>query len=87
VAIRNATRPVFHKGNSLKKKKEPKKKKKTACGKCRSYGNPHHKGAPTAIFFLMRIPTAAWKSLATLSFSTFTTGSANSNQYGPKFHS
>jgi hypothetical protein len=24
--IRNATRPVFHKGNSLQKKKEPKKK-------------------------------------------------------------
>jgi hypothetical protein len=49
VAIRNATRPVFHKGNSFKKKKEPKKKKKTACGKCRSYGNPHNRGAPTAI--------------------------------------
>jgi hypothetical protein len=45
--IRSATRPVFHKGNSLQKKKEPKKKK--ACGKCRSYGNPQLNRLPSAI--------------------------------------
>ena len=70
--IRNAMRPVSHKGNSSKKEKEPKKKKKTACGKCRSYGNPQKQSVAFGSFFLMRIPTAAWKSLE--GFSTFTTG-------------
>ena len=38
-------------------------------------------------FFLMRIPTAAWKSLAkALGFSTFTTGPAAIHQYGRNFH-
>jgi hypothetical protein len=38
-------------------------------------------------FFLMRIPTAARKSLAQpLGFSTFTTGPATINQYGTNFH-
>ena len=37
--------------------------------------------------FLMRIPTAAWKSLAcALGFPTFTTGPATINQYGTEFH-
>jgi len=38
-------------------------------------------------FFLMRIPTAAWKSLAkALGFSTFTTGPATIHQYEITFH-
>jgi hypothetical protein len=38
-------------------------------------------------FSLMRIPTAAWKSLAkALGFSTFTTGPATVNQHGTNFH-
>src|SRR5438477_12502286 len=37
--------------------------------------------------FLMRIPTAAWKSLdKALGFSTFTTGPATIHQYGITFH-
>src|SRR5258706_16371469 len=38
-------------------------------------------------FFLMRIPTAAWKSLAkALGFSTFTTGPATIHQHETNFH-
>jgi hypothetical protein len=38
-------------------------------------------------FFLMRIPTAAWKSLGqTLGFPTFTTGPATAIQHGANFH-
>jgi hypothetical protein len=78
-AIRNATRPVFHKGNSLAKEKRTKKEnglwKMTQLWKCATelvaFGG----------FSLMRIPTAAWKSLAknALGFPTFTTGPTTIN--------
>jgi hypothetical protein len=38
-------------------------------------------------FFMMRIPTAAWKSLAhSLGFPTFTTGPTTVHQYGINHH-
>src|SRR5262249_20875255 len=56
-AIRNATRPVFHKGNSSTKEKEKGLWKMPQLWK--SATNSVAFGG----FLLMRIPTAAWKSL------------------------
>jgi hypothetical protein len=89
VAIRNATRPVFHKGNSLKKEKEKrtKKEKENSLWKMPQLWKSAKQSVAFGDFLLMRIPTAAWKSLATtLGFSTFTTGPATVNQHGTNFH-
>jgi len=74
VAIRNATRPVFHKGNSLIKEKRT--KKENGLWKMPQLWKSANKSVAFGAFFLMRISTAAWKSLAEkrLGFSTFTTG-------------
>jgi hypothetical protein len=86
--IRNTTRPVFHQGNSLQKEKRTKKEKETACGKWPQLWKSAKESVAFGDFCLMRIPTAAWKSLAqSLGFSTFTTGPATIRQYGTKFHS
>jgi hypothetical protein len=87
--IRNATRPVFHKGNSSKKEKEKstKKEKENGLWKMPQLWKSAKQSVAFGAFFLMRIPTAAWKSLEkTRGFSTFTTGPATINQYGTKFH-
>src|SRR5215469_733458 len=47
--IRNATRPVFHKGKLVTKRKKNQKRKR-ACGKCRSYENPQNRRWPLAAF-------------------------------------
>jgi len=85
--IRNATRPVFHKGNSLKKEKRTKKEKENGLWKMPQLWKSAKQSVAFGTIFLMRIPTAAWKSLAqSLGFSTFTTGPAATNQYGKQFH-
>jgi len=87
VAIRNATRPVFHKGNSSKKEKRTKKEKQNGLWKMPQLWKSAKPSVAFGAFFLMRIPTAAWKRLAkSLGFSTFTTGPATINQYGTKLH-
>jgi hypothetical protein len=90
--IRNATRPVFHKGNSSTKEKEKrtKKEKETEKGlwKMPQRWKSAYQSVACGGFFLMRISTAAWKSLdKTFGFSTFTTGPATTiHQYGTKLH-
>jgi len=87
--IRNATRPVFHKGNSFKKEKEKrtKKEKENGLWKMPQLWESAVQSVACGDFFLMRIPTAAWKSLAkALGFSTFTTGPTTIHQYGTNFH-
>jgi hypothetical protein len=88
--IRNATRPVFHKGNSLKKEKEKrtKKEKENGLWKMPQLWKSAKQSVAFGGFFLMRIPTAAWKSLRMrCGFSTFTTGPATTiHQYGTHFH-
>jgi len=87
--IRNATRPVFHKGNSFKKEKEKrtKKEKENGLWKMPQLWKSAKPSVAFGSFFLMRIPTAAWKSLAkALGFSTFTTGPATIHQHETNFH-
>jgi len=87
--IRNAIRPVFHKGNSSKKEKEKRTKKEKEKGlwKMPQLWKSAKQSVACGSFFLMRITTAAWKSLAkALGFSTFTTGPATIHQYGTNFH-
>jgi len=87
VAIRNATRPVFHKGNSSTKEKRTKKEKENGLWKMPQLWKSAKESVAFGSFSLMRIPTAAWKSLAkALGFSTFTTGPATVNQHGTNFH-
>jgi hypothetical protein len=90
VAIRNATRPVFHKGNSSitkEKEKRTKKEKENGLWKMPQLWKSAKESVAFGSFSLMRIPTAAWKSLAkALGFSTFTTGPATANQHGTNFH-
>jgi hypothetical protein len=88
VAIRNATRPVFHKGNSLKKEKRTKKEKENGLWKMPQLWKSAKQSVAFGGFSLMRIPTAAWKSLAqSLGFSTFTTSPTTINQHGrTNFH-
>jgi hypothetical protein len=89
VAIRNATRPVFHNGNSSTKEKEKrtKKEKENGLWKMPQLWKSAKESVAFGSFSLMRIPTAAWKSLAkALGFSTFTTGPATVNQHGTNFH-
>src|SRR5262245_52897395 len=87
VAIRNATRPVFHKGNSSTKEKRTKKEKENGLWKMPQLWKSAKESVAFGSFSLMRIPTAAWKSLAkALGFSTFTTGRATVNQHGTNFH-
>jgi hypothetical protein len=64
VAIRNATRPVFHKGNSLKKEKRTKKEKENGLWKMPQLWKSAKQSVALGGFSLMRIPTAACKSLA-----------------------
>jgi hypothetical protein len=88
--IRNATRPVFHKGNSSKKEKEKrtKKEKENGLWKMPQLWKSANQSVAFGNLFLMRIPTAAWKSLAkALGFSTFTTGPATIDNHGTNFHS
>jgi hypothetical protein len=83
--IRSATQPVFHKGNSLQKEKRTKKEK--GLWKMPQLWKSATNSVPFGGFFLMRIPTATWKSLASrLSFPTFTTGPATISQYAKDFH-
>jgi hypothetical protein len=65
--IRSATQPVFHKGNSLQKEKEKRTKKEKEKGLMENAAAMEIRKESVAFgsFFLMRIPTAAWKSLAT----------------------
>jgi len=78
--IRNATQPVFHKGNSLQKEKRTKKEK--GRWKMPQLWKSANKSVAFGSFFLMRIPTAAWKSLAkALGFPTFTTGPTAAMQF------
>jgi hypothetical protein len=88
VAIRNATRTVFHKGNSSKKEKRTKKEKENGLRKMPQLWKSAKESVAFGTFFLMRIPTAAWKSLAkTLGFPTFTTGPTTApDQYGNNLH-
>jgi hypothetical protein len=87
--IRNATRPVFHKGNSSKKEKEKRTKKEKEKWPVENAAAMEIREQSVAFgsFFLMRIPTAAWKSRAkALGFCTFTTGPATIHQYGTNLH-
>jgi hypothetical protein len=85
--IRNATQPVFHKGNWFKKEKRTKKEKENGLWKMPQLRKSAKQSVACGGFLLMRIPTAAWKSLAqALGFSTFTTGPAAIQQYGRNFH-
>jgi hypothetical protein len=85
--IRNATRPVFHKGNSSKKEKRTKKEKENGLWKMPQLWKSATPSVAFGAFLRMRIPTAAWKSLEkTRGFSTFTTGPTTINQYGTNFH-
>src|SRR5262249_37385265 len=60
--VRNATRPVFHKGNSLIKKNNP--KEIDGLWKMPQLWKSAKQSVAFGTIFLMRIPTAAWKSLA-----------------------
>jgi hypothetical protein len=87
--IRNATRPVFHKGNSSKKEKEKrtKKEKENSLWKMPQLWKSAKQSVAFGAFLLMRIPTTAWKSLEKArGFSTFTTGPTTIHQYGTNFH-
>jgi hypothetical protein len=85
--IRNATQSVFHEGNSLKKEKRTKKEKENRLWKMPQLRKSAIQSVACGAFFLMRIPTATWKSLEkTRGFSTFTTGPTTINQYGKKLH-
>jgi hypothetical protein len=89
VAIRNATGPAFHNGNSSNKEKEKrtKKQKENGLWKMPQPWKSAKQSVAFGTIFLMRIPTTAWKSLApSLGFSTFTTGPAAINHYGTKSH-
>jgi len=59
--IRNATQPVFHKGNSSQKEKEKRTKKEKEKGlwKMPQLWKSANKSVAFGNFFLMRIPTAA----------------------------
>jgi hypothetical protein len=81
------TRPVFHKGNSLIKEKRTKKEKENRLWKMPQLWKSANQSVAFGGFFLMRIPTVAWKSLAkALGFSTFTTGPTTINRHGTNFH-
>jgi hypothetical protein len=85
--IRNATRPVFHKGNSSKKEKRTKKEKEHGLWKMPQSWKSAKQSVAFGAFLLMRIPTTAWKSLEKArGFSTFTTGPTTIHQYGTNFH-
>jgi hypothetical protein len=85
--IRNATRTVFHNGNSSKKEKRTKKEKQNGLWKMPQLWKSPKQSVAFGTFFLMRIPTAAWKSLAkTLGFPTFTTGPTTADHYGNHLH-
>jgi hypothetical protein len=72
--------PVFLKGNSLKRKKNQ-KRKTNGLWKMPQLWKSAKPSVAFGTIFLMRIPTAAWKSLAqSLGFSTFTTGPAAIHQ-------
>jgi hypothetical protein len=87
VAIRNASRPVFHKGNSSNKEKRTKKEKENGLWKMPQLWKSAKQSVAFGTISLMRIPTTAWKSLAqSLGSSTFTTGPAAINHYGTKSH-
>jgi hypothetical protein len=60
--VRSATRPVFHKGNSSKKEKRS--KKENGLWKMPQLWKSATQSVAFGAIFLMRIPTAAWKSLA-----------------------
>src|SRR5262245_5507193 len=84
--IRNATRSVFHKGNSSKKEKRTKKEKENGLWKMPQLWKSATPSVAFGGFFLMRIPTAAWKSLEKpRGFSTFTTGPTTIHQYRKNF--
>src|SRR5207249_12138258 len=69
------------------KKKRIKKEKENGLWKMPQLWKSAKQSVAFGRYFLMRIPTAAWKSLAkALGFSTFTTGPAAIHQYGRNFH-
>jgi hypothetical protein len=87
VAIRNATRPVFHKGNSSKKEKRTKKEKQNGLWKMPQLWKSATQSVAFGGFFYADSALLLGKSLAkSLGFSTFTTGPATINQYGTKLH-
>jgi hypothetical protein len=85
--IRNATQPVFHKGNLLKRKKNQKRKTTNGLWKMPQLWTSANQAVAFGSFCLMRMSTATWKSLAkTLGFPTFTTGLVIAMQYDHDIH-
>jgi hypothetical protein len=71
----------------LQKEKSTKKEKEKGLWKTPQLWKSASKSVAFGSFLLMRIPTAAWKSLASwLGFPTFPTGPATIHQYGTKLH-
>jgi hypothetical protein len=87
--IRNATRSVLPQGKLVNKEKEKRTKKENgSLWKMPQLWKSAKRSVAFGTIFLMRISTAAWKSLASgLGFPTFTTGSATTvNHDGTIFH-
>jgi hypothetical protein len=87
VAIRNATRPVFHKGNSSKKEKEKRTKKEKENGLWKMpqlWKSAKTIGGLRQLLLDADSHSCLEKPRAALGFPTFTTGTTAINQYGTK---
>jgi len=83
--IRNATQPGFPQGKFVTKRKKNQKRKRPVEND--ALWKSANKSVAFGSIFLMRIPTAAWKSLAKpLGFPTFTTGPAAIHSMNHNLH-